>query len=105
VAISIGGPEDISNPLFLAALMRTQQAPTPEDLQAAIKLLETAMAAAPPVLPPLKMGELPQPEPLPALAPALGLDVAQGPPNVPGPEFPNWEAAARIDRRSEDGGA
>lgn len=91
IAISIGGPEDISNPLFLAAMMRTQQAPSPEDLQAAIKLIEAAMTANVPVLPPMKQGERKQ--------------IAAPTPDIRPQEFPAWESAPRIDRRTEDGGA
>ena len=95
ISISIGGPEDISNPLFLATMMATNQAPGPDHLAAAIKLIQAAMVANVPVLPPIKEGERKQiASPTPAL-----------PPEVPPMAFPNWEAAPRIDRRAEDGGA
>jgi hypothetical protein len=91
VSISVGGPEDISNPLFLATLMRTGQAPGPNDLQAAIQLIQAAMTANVPVLPPIQEGERRQ--------------VALPTPTPPPLQFPEWEAAPRLDRRSEDGGA
>ena len=114
IAISIGDVEDISNPLFLAALMATQQAPTPEHLSAAIKMIQEAAATSPvPILPPLKANEMTQVglggTPQPMLPPAMpaGPPGTEGelPPATPPLANPGWEAAARIDRRSEDGGA
>jgi hypothetical protein len=51
VKVSIGSAEDIINPVMLATLMRTGQAPGPQDIAAAIKLLQTAMASSVPILP------------------------------------------------------
>ena len=116
ISISIGDPEDISNPLFLAALMATQQAPSPEHLDAAIKLITKASEVSPvPILPPIKLNEVPQGggggmPPVPAAPPLLPPTGPQGPqaqrpPMTPELSNPGWEEAAKIQRRSEDGGA
>jgi hypothetical protein len=88
VKVSIGSAEDIINPVMLATLFATNQAPTPEHLSAAIKMLETAMAGSVPLLPPTKPSD--------------------GPPaevETPGISNPGWETAPRIERRASDGGA
>lgn len=88
VKVSISKAEDLLSTMFVAMLVRTQQAPTPEDLAAAIKLQQAAMAGmAPPVPPQLPPG---------------------GPPTevaTPGIRNANFETAPRIERRAEDGGA
>lgn len=88
VKVSVSKAEDLNNLLFLAALVRTQQAPTPDDLAAAVKLQQAALAAAaPPVLPPMPDTRPP-------------LDAA-----TPGLANPDWVMAPRMDKRDEDGGA
>jgi hypothetical protein len=87
VKVSISNAMDLRDPVFLAALMRTGQAPGPEDLDAALKLLAAAgmgAVAAPPQ--PMENG--------------IPREV-----ETPGITFPNWDSAPRIDRRAEDGGA
>lgn len=89
VKVSVSKAEDLMNPIFLALLMRTHQGPLPEDMQAAVKLLMSVEGAIPlpdPTLPPDQTGP-----------PA---DVQR-----PGIAHADWEAAPRIDRRDEDGGA
>lgn len=88
VKVSVSKAEDLVNPLFVACLMRTGQAPTPDDIAAAIKLLQQAALGGVPLIPP-------QPSP----------DRPQG--EVENPKGSNlgWEAAPRIDRRADDGGA
>jgi hypothetical protein len=88
VKVSVSSAEDIVNPVMLGALMRTGQAPGPEDIAAAVKLLQTAMAGGVPLLPP---------EPTPEGAPA---EVA-----TPGISNPDWQEQPRINKRDEDGGA
>lgn len=88
VKVSVSKAEDLMNPLFVACLMRTGQAPTPEDLAAAKKLLTEAGMPMIPILPP-------KPED------------GRPPSEVETPEIQNagWETAPRIERRAEDGGA
>jgi len=90
VKMSVSKAEDLMNVLFMAALMHTGQAPTPDDLAAAKKLMEAAGLPIIPVLPPKPDAE------------------GGGPPGgVETPEIanPGWETAPRIERRAEDGGA
>jgi hypothetical protein len=88
VKVSIGNAEDIINPVMLGTLMRTGQAPGPDELAAAIKLLQQAALGGVPLIPP-------QPAP----------DGPQGDVETPGISNPGWETAPRIERRAEDGGA
>jgi hypothetical protein len=88
VKVSIGSAEDIINPVMLAAMMRTGQAPGPDDVAAAIKLLTMAAAGGVPLVPP---------EPSP--------DKPQGEVEHPKGSNLEWEASPRVDRRPDDGGA
>lgn len=89
VKVSVSKAEDLVNPLFLATLFHTNQGPTPEDLAAAIKTIQTAMAGGVPIVP------------------MEAVDPNQPPSEVETPPIANatWESAPRIDRRDEDGGA
>ena len=84
VNVSVSKSEDVLNPLFLAMLMRTQQGPTPQDLQAAKMLLAAAGLPTVPMAP---------------MEPESG-----DPQDVQRPEtaHADWEAAPRIDRRDAD---
>jgi hypothetical protein len=88
VKVSIGSAEDIINPVMLGALMRTQQAPGPDDISAAIKLLQQAAMGGVPLVPP-------QPSP----------DSPQGDVKTPGISNAGWQEAPRVAKRDEDGGA
>jgi hypothetical protein len=94
VKVSIGSAEDMINPLMLAALSRTKQLPTPEDVSAVAKLLES-------------IGAIPGMASLlaPSVQPGASPDGPQG--EVENPKGANmgWEAAPRIERRADDGGA
>ncbi len=85
VKISISDAADLADPIFLATLMRTQQAPTPDDVAAAQKMLASVQTGAIPTQPP--MGGMPAEVQTPGIA------------------NPGWEAAPRLDRRQSDGGA
>jgi hypothetical protein len=88
VKVSVSKAEDLVNPIMLATMLHTQQGPGPDDLSAAIKLLQMAMAGGVPVLPQQ------QPE--------------NGPPRdpeTPGIANSGWDTAPRVERRAEDGGA
>jgi hypothetical protein len=89
VKVSIGSAEDIINPVMLATLMRTGQAPGPQDIAAAIKLLQTAMASAVPILPPrIRHGDGPPRDP-----------------ETPGIANSGWDTAPAVNVRDQDGGA
>ena len=81
--ISVSTALELRDPIMLAAAMRTHQAPTPDDVSAAIKLLNSLAGPGPQVPPP------PPPDGRP---PA---EIVQ----------PDIETAPRIDRRAEDFGA
>ena len=95
IKISISSAEDIINPVMLGALMRTQQAPGPQDLQGAMQLLQqlgmAAMLGVPPPTP--TDGQPPDPNQPP-----------QGGIQNPEVQNPGWEAMPRIDRRNADAG-
>ena len=89
VKVSVSKAEDLNDPMFMAMLIRTQQAPTPDEVSAAEQLL-------------LQLRQMGL-----ALTPAMP---AQGGDASAAPERqliarPEWEAAPRLDRRDEDGGA
>ena len=86
VKVSVNQAADLMNPLFVALLMRTGQAPTPDDLAASKRLLEAAGMSTLPMLP---------------LTPS-GVPAEPATPDV---SNPNWQMAPRIDRRAEDNGA
>lgn len=88
VKVSVSKAEDLVNPLFLACLLRTGQAPTPDDIAAAIKMLEMAAMGGVPLVPPQESPSGPQGD-------------------VEHPKGTNqeWETAPRIERRADDGGA
>lgn len=89
VKMSVNNAVDLRDPFFIAYTMATGQAPTPEQVSAAIKLSQALEVMMPP--------------PIDQTAPVDG-----GPPRdpeTPGITNPSWEAAPRIERRSEDGGA
>src|SRR5688572_8610782 len=88
VKVSVSKAEDIINPVMLGHLMRTGQAPGPEDIAAAIKLLQQAALGGVPLIPP-------QPSP----------EGPQGETEKPKGSNLDWEAAPRVERRSDDGGA
>jgi hypothetical protein len=88
VKVSIGNAEDIINPVMLGALMRTGQAPGPDDIAAAIKLLQQAALGGVPLVPPQPASDGPQ-----------------GDVEHPKGVNQDWETSPRIERRADDGGA
>lgn len=90
VKVSVSKAEDLRDVLFLATLMRTQQAPTPDDVQAAIRLQAVALVGAP--IPPSIPSEA---------------DPNQPPrePKTPDNANTEWETSPRVERRAKDFGA
>jgi hypothetical protein len=87
VSVSVSKAEDLINPMFVALLLRTGQAPTPEDVAAAKKLLTAAGAPDAPLVPPLDPTDPNAPPP----------EVA-----TPGISNPDWQAQPRIEKRAQD---
>lgn len=87
VKVSVSKAEDLMNPLFLSMVLRTGQGPEPADVEAAKKILEA-----------LFLPTVPMPPQQPQNGPSEGIE-------TPGIAHPTWEAAPRIERRAEDGGA
>lgn len=84
VKISVSKAEDLNNLLFVASLMATGQAPSPEHIAAAKKLMQEAGLPTMSVVPPSPTDDRP-------------------PSEVDRPT--DWETAPRIERRAEDFGA
>lgn len=95
VKVSVSKAEDLDDPLFLALLMRTHQGPAPEDLQAAIALRKSAIEGTAAMTASLLVPG----------APSAPTPPVPNPQQIPPMAHPGWEAAPRLDRRAEDGGA
>lgn len=88
VKVSVNNAIDLQDPIFLALLMRTHQGPTPEDLQAAIKLRQSVSMMAPPPVTPTGPPDPNAPPPRDAVTPGLA--------NA------DWHMAPRQDKRDLD---
>jgi hypothetical protein len=85
-----GGAEDMANPLFLAALSRTEQLPSPDNVLAVVNLLRA-------------LGQIPG---VPGMiAPPQQEESDPNDGATPGIANPDWQMAPRQDKRDEDGGA
>lgn len=117
ISLRLTGTEDLMNPLALAMLMKSGQAPPPELIEQAKRLIAEAispMPGAPPNMPP----PLPGPgapnlvtEQIKAAAPGappLAGPAPVSPPAPPAPQVgeahPNWSAMNKINKRTESGG-
>jgi hypothetical protein len=84
-----GGAEDMANPLFLAALSRTEQLPSPDNVLAVVNLLRA-------------LGQIPG---VPGMiAPPQQEESDPNDGATPGIANPDWQMAPRQDKRDEDGG-
>lgn len=81
------GAQDLTNPIVLAMLMKEDKAPSPDELKAAIALLQAAG---------LPVSMLPPPPPTPDGAPAPA-----GPEMPPADARPGWTAMPSVTKRSE----
>lgn len=93
VSYRFSGVEDLTNPLVIAFLVKSGQAPSPQDLEAAKKILEAVNAPPMPPPPPLMPGGPPGAMPGPP-APPEG-----GPTTLPRPD---WGLAPKVAKRQED---
>jgi hypothetical protein len=94
--VSIRNREDLNDPLMLALLMKTGQAPTPQELEAAKQLLIAAST------PPAPTAQLPEVDPLGDQLVIPGAEPLQAP--VPFDDArPDWTLAPRINKRRSGG--
>ena len=87
VKVSVSKAEDIINPVVLATLFRTGQAPNPQDLQAAVALLTAATQSGLPVIPAVEAADPNAPPRDPA---------------TPGMANADWQEQPRINKRDQD---
>lgn len=92
------GKDDIINPVVMALLVKHKQAPTPQELQDAIKILQAAQSnqvpqppGDAPGAPPVGPGGPPGPHPPGPGGPAPGQDMS-----------PEWSMANKVAKRSRD---
>jgi hypothetical protein len=97
ISYRLSGVQDLVNPVVLAMLVEKGQAPSPESLKAAFKILQ---AAGIPITPELLLGIPPEEGPMgggmPGLPPA-----PQRPALPPADARPEWTAMPTIQKRSE----
>ena len=95
ISLRASGLEDLLNPLFLAFLVESKQAPRPESLDIAKQMLLASNIPPPPPAPPAPPAG---PEGMP---PPLGEENA-----APAPledSNPKWNTLSRVEKRSQDG--
>lgn len=109
ISLRLTGVEDMLNPLTLAVLIKSGQAPTPELIEQAKQLIQQAVTPPPMPALPGQPGGLPGPEgaqtPLPEPPHPLGASPDQvPPPPVPqvGEAHPNWGINPHVTQRTED---
>ena len=101
IKISISSAEDLINPLMLALLMSTDQAPSPEHLEAAKKLLITSQLPPAPE-PPADPNAPPQDPNAPP--PDMGMNappMGEAPPVGPDGNPENWNQLSKVTKRSD----
>jgi hypothetical protein len=93
ISLRLTGSEDLLNPLALATLVKSGQAPNSEDINTAKRLLEEAAVQQNPV-----------PDGPPSFGPGPGLPVPTPDPMPPGPgdAYPDATALDRINKRTVD---
>lgn len=130
ISLRLTGAADMMNPLALATLIKSGQAPPPEMIDMAMQLIAKAVTpppSAPPNMPPLLPGQLPNTTveqlkgsvptvpggpPAPPPAPQGGTPIEVGnQPHVPAPAphpvgsaHPQWSGMSKLTKRTENGG-
>lgn len=94
ISYRFSGKDDLYSPVVMAMLMKSGQAPTPQELAAAKQLLLNAQIPEA-VQPPPAQGGAPAAPP-PPLAPS------QLAPPVPAPDHPEWQLPDKVSKRSGD---
>lgn len=94
------GKDDLMNPVVVAMLIKAGQAPSPEELAQAVKLLLAAQQTAlQPPAPPGAVGPTGAPDVLPPTSGGPSGPPQLHPQNI---EHPDWSIADRIAKRSRD---
>lgn len=96
ISLRLTGVEDLLNPLALAHLIKSGQAPTIPQIEKAKELIQVSVAPPPmPMAPPIGPDGLPMemPPPLP------GEPMPEPPPPGVGEDNPGWSAMDRINKR------
>jgi hypothetical protein len=88
ISLRLSGSEDLTNPITVALLMKSGQAPNPDEIKAAKLLIQDAM------------GLPPQPQP-PVPPPAAGPAPVAGPPMPQGPNM-EWGPMERVTKRVDE---
>lgn len=113
ISLRLTGVEDLINPLALAMLMKSGQAPEAKLIEDAKKLI--SMVVAPPMPPPAPMGPGGQVPPPPMTGMPPGLAAPIGPPTPPDGPLPqpappavgeanaDWNLMPKVNARSNDG--
>jgi hypothetical protein len=97
ISLRFSGAEDMMNPLMLAFLIKSGQAPDSQTIEQAKHLIEGAMVAPPQQIPQLGPdGQLMPPGPSPADS------TPNPPPPAVGDANPNWSAMSKINQRIVD---
>lgn len=106
ISLRLTGAEDLMNPLILAMIMKSGQAPEPQLIEEAKKTIQ--MALLPPQTPDPTQGggQPPNGPPMPGSVPLPpgGPPLPQPAPPAVGDAHPNWSAMSRINRRTSPGG-
>lgn len=119
ISLRLTGVEDLLNPLTLAFLLKSGQAPDPQLIEQAKQLISMSVVPPQPIpQPPPQMGPDGQPLPaappmeqpmtpaMPILTPHPGplpnVGPSQAPPPAVGEAHPNWTAMDRINHRSAE---
>lgn len=95
VSFSFSGKDDLTSPAVMAILIHNQEAPSPDDVTAAHKLLAAVQVVPPPDQPP--------PGPPGAMPPGAALPGVPPPPA--GDAHPDWHTPSKIVDRSRDASA
>jgi len=94
ISYRFSGVQDLSNPLSVALLMKSGEAPTPEELNAAKMLLE---AVGTPIQPPQQQQGPPGPG-----GPGGPGHNGPPPPQPPGDSRPHWGGMPKVIKRAQD---
>lgn len=94
ISYRFSGVQDLTNPVVLAMLVEKGQAPSPQSLQAALKILQTAGISP--------MLGLPPAESVTPGGPPMGAEGGMPPGLPPADARPEWTAMPSITKRTED---
>lgn len=99
VNVSVRSADDLRDPIFLALLFASKQAPSPQDLQAAMAMLQAASQPTPPLAAPAGPGG---PVPPPSGAPSGAPSEPEGPPPPDPGLTKDWNVMPRVTKRPDE---